>query len=180
MGHRWGRDGPPPEAYSRVTNPERFAVLHEVAEREIDALAARPRVEIREELDGEDRVVRIVPPSGCAPITVTFTPFPGVVVRAGNWLERSFPSCGCDACDEDPDENSADLRELIDAVVAGRFIEELRVPRLRVARVRDAHFSNWISGERSRWGTSAPVRGATLRELRARGEPGRYGWPPWP
>jgi hypothetical protein len=29
--HRWGPDGPPPEAYSRVTNPERFRPLHDFA-----------------------------------------------------------------------------------------------------------------------------------------------------
>jgi hypothetical protein len=31
MGSRWGPEGPPHEAYSRVTNPERFAPLHELA-----------------------------------------------------------------------------------------------------------------------------------------------------
>jgi hypothetical protein len=29
--HRWGAAGPPLEAYSRVTNPERFASLHDRA-----------------------------------------------------------------------------------------------------------------------------------------------------
>ena len=29
--HRWGAAGPPLEAYSRVTNPERFASLHDSA-----------------------------------------------------------------------------------------------------------------------------------------------------
>ena len=29
--HRWGAEGPPLEAYSRVTNPERFASLHDSA-----------------------------------------------------------------------------------------------------------------------------------------------------
>jgi hypothetical protein len=38
MGDRWGIDDPPPEAYSRVTNPERFAPLHRFAERLLDSL----------------------------------------------------------------------------------------------------------------------------------------------
>src|SRR2546421_235902 len=32
MPDRWGPDGPPPEAYSRVTNPERFAPVVEAAD----------------------------------------------------------------------------------------------------------------------------------------------------
>jgi hypothetical protein len=37
-GHRWGAEGPPREAYSRVTNPERFAPLHDVAAELLDRL----------------------------------------------------------------------------------------------------------------------------------------------
>ena len=34
-GDRWGIEGPPEEAYSRVTNPERFQLLHAAAAMEL-------------------------------------------------------------------------------------------------------------------------------------------------
>ena len=37
-GHQWGPAGPPLEAYSRVTNPERFASLHDTAAEMLDRL----------------------------------------------------------------------------------------------------------------------------------------------
>ena len=37
-GDRWGIDGPPEEAYSRLTNPERFQPLHDVAMELLDRL----------------------------------------------------------------------------------------------------------------------------------------------
>ncbi len=30
-GNRWGIEGPPPEAYSRITDPGRFRALHDFA-----------------------------------------------------------------------------------------------------------------------------------------------------
>jgi hypothetical protein len=41
---RWGREGPPPEAYSRVTNPERFQPLHALALQLIDRVEASFKV----------------------------------------------------------------------------------------------------------------------------------------
>ena len=35
---RWGIEGPPDEAYSRVTNPERFQPLHAAATELLDRL----------------------------------------------------------------------------------------------------------------------------------------------
>ena len=37
-GDRWGIEGPPEEAYSRVTNPERFQPLHAAATELLDRL----------------------------------------------------------------------------------------------------------------------------------------------
>ena len=38
IGNRWGSEGPPLEAYSRVTDPERFGSLHWVAEESLGRL----------------------------------------------------------------------------------------------------------------------------------------------
>ena len=58
---------------------------------------------------------------------MAFTAFPGLAVRFGNWRIEYFPDCGCDACDEMPDENFEALTELVDAVVLGRFREALYI-----------------------------------------------------
>jgi hypothetical protein len=112
MGSRWGIEGPPPEAYSRVTNPERFAPLHGSAERLLGSLERDFDV-AREEgygLDSEFKrdnaasaTVRFVPRAADAgALTIAFTSFPGLRVRLGHWFVESVPSCGCDACDETP------------------------------------------------------------------------------
>jgi hypothetical protein len=71
MGRKWGVESPPEEAYSRVTNPERFRPLHGSAERLLGRLEATFDVEREEgyELDDEfDRhtarpTVRLAPRS---------------------------------------------------------------------------------------------------------------------
>lgn len=37
-GNRWGPEGPPNEAYSRVSDPERFQSLHDLADEVISQL----------------------------------------------------------------------------------------------------------------------------------------------
>jgi hypothetical protein len=135
---RWGPEGPPPEAYSRVTNPERFRPLHGVALTLLEQLHASFNVERVEGygLDNELEVgdlarpgVRLTPnDSNAAPLTITFTTFPGLKVRVGRWCTDGFPSCGCDACDETADTEAGRLEEIIDAVVAGRFREAILLP----------------------------------------------------
>lgn len=135
---RWGPDGPPPEAYSRVTDPERFRPLHAAVETLLDALDFSFDVERTDgyELDGELGAVRLARPlvrliprdPRAAPLVVAFTAFPGIRLRVGHWCIDVFPSCGCDACDETADGETLRLRETIDNVVAGRFSEAIRVP----------------------------------------------------
>ena len=136
---RWGPEGPPDEAYSRLTNPERFLPLHEAALELIERLRADYDVEMTEGYDpivsgiGEDGLarpsVRLNPSdSACAPITVAFTNFPGLIVKFGKWKEERFPDCGCDACDEDADEEIEYMTEIFESVIAGGFLEAVRVP----------------------------------------------------
>src|SRR4051794_38180904 len=102
-GGRWGPDGPPPEAYSRVTNPERFEPLHRDVLARLERLQHRYDVE-RVEGYGLDKelerapltrpTVRLRPvDANAAPIVVAFTDFPGVIVRCGVLFVGAFPSC---------------------------------------------------------------------------------------
>lgn len=136
--NRWGPDGPPPEAYSRVTNPERFRPLHSFTVGLISRLEADFDVEhldgygLDDELERGDLVrpsIKLLPRDpGAAPIVVAFTAFPGLVVRVGRWRTDTFPSCGCDACDETADGEAARLTQKVDDLTAGRFREAIWVP----------------------------------------------------
>src|SRR4051812_27618492 len=125
MPSRWGPEGPPPDAYGRVTSPDRFAPAVDAADRLVERLVATYDVE-REDVEVEDalRAVRLTPALG-APLVVAVTSFPGVRVFAGHWVRVAFPVCGCDACDEQPEEIIEQLHEFVGDVVGGRFAERL-------------------------------------------------------
>ncbi len=96
----WGREGPPEEAYSRVTEPERFRPLHEWALELVSRLQANYEValEVGNGLDTQLELVplpresiRITPlRDSSAPITITFTDFPGLAFRFGRWEVEWF------------------------------------------------------------------------------------------
>ena len=131
----WSDEGPPEEAYSRVTEPERFAPLHDwalesVAQLERDYQVNRvegtvfdPELE-RFSLSRPTIKLTPVPDSG-APIIIAFTDFPSLVVRMGRWFTDYFPSCGCDACDEMPEGAFEEFTELVRCVVSSGFQESL-------------------------------------------------------
>jgi hypothetical protein len=140
MGDRWGIDGPPPEAYSRVTNPERFAPLlgfaeHLLAglERDFDVVREEghgldPELVERTRVDAARPTVRLVPDAADAgSLTIAFTSFPGLMVRLGTWLVEAIPVCGCDACDETAEEGQDRLERLIGALTSGRFSESIEL-----------------------------------------------------
>jgi Family of unknown function (DUF6226) len=131
---------PLPEAYSRVTNPERFRPLHTLMVELIGHLETTFDVEHVEGygLDsGLERVdlarpsVKVVPrDTSAASIAVAFTAFPGLLVRIGRWRIEAFPSCGCDACAETADGEGGRLTQMVDDVTAGRFREAIWVPEV--------------------------------------------------
>ena len=95
-GNRWGIEGPPPEAYSRITDPERFRALHDFAVRLLSRLEATFDVDrleaygVDHELEDRSDLVRpsvkLIPRSpDAAPIVLVFTAFPGLHVRLGRW-----------------------------------------------------------------------------------------------
>ncbi len=57
--NRWGIEGPPDEAYSRVTNPERFQPLHAAATELLDRLEREFAVERLDVHDVDDELARI-------------------------------------------------------------------------------------------------------------------------
>jgi hypothetical protein len=116
--------------YGRVSNPERFAPLHQGAAALIADLTREfdVAVEAVEPEQGHGRpeglsATRLTPVRGGAPVTITTTAFPGLFVRFGERHTEAFPQCGCDACDEQADVLLADLRRKLLTVAAGRFRE---------------------------------------------------------
>ena len=167
---------PPPEAYGRVTDAERFAVLHEWVEELIDRLVEDYDV-VRTHSVGVDAggaptsIVTLTPSRpDAAALRVTFTAFPGIALACGRWSEESYPHCGCDACDEQPDDLLEELITMIEAVVTGGFSEELTAGGERWLRTS-------VRTLRER-GTSAELIDPESYERY--GAPGRHDWQPWP
>jgi hypothetical protein len=185
-GHRWGAEGPPLEAYSRVTNPQRFASLHDVAAELLDRLELEFDAERAEgygldpELEEGCKLARpsvaLVPRDArAAPIVVTFSAFPGVRVRFGHWCMTAFPTCGCDACDEAAESETERLRSLIDNLAAGRFREAIRI-RAEGAAWAESEF--WSVGGRCAQGSQ--LDRALAQQLVAARDRSSYDWGPWP
>jgi Family of unknown function (DUF6226) len=181
---RWGPEGPPPEAYSRVTNPERFRPLHDVALTLLEQLHASFNVErvdgygLDSELEVGDLArpaVTLIPnDSNAAPLTVALTTFPGLKVRVGRWCTDGFPACGCDACDETAATEAGRLQEIIDAVVAGRFREAILLP---------PSGDGWQEWEMwsppRRWSGRSQVARERAQAMLAESERFSIDWAPW-
>jgi uncharacterized protein DUF6226 len=174
------RDGEPkPEEYSRVTDPGRFAVLHEAAEELLDRLTEQFTVERREATEplgtSLSRTVRLVPRTpAAATLAITFTDFPSVVLRFGRWYEESLPNCGCDACGEEPDALVDVLRTQASALVEGGLWE----------RVRRGVGGSWsevhLIGPSLSVRRETPLDSAAARSARREGFAAAVQWAPWP
>src|SRR2546423_8628430 len=136
---------PDPEAYSRVTNPERFLSLHTFALALLDRLALEYEV-VRTDaftlmptmtpFEQARTPVTLTPIAReAAPVAIAFTTFPSLVVRYGKWSAMGFPNCGCDACAATAAREGEQLEQLLGDVVAGDFREELQIPLFGRANV---------------------------------------------
>jgi len=184
--HRWGAAGPPLEAYSRVTNRERFASLHDSAAGCLDRLEREFETERREaygldlELEHDCNLSRpsvaLLPCDvGAAPLIIAFSDFPGLRVRFGRWYVVAFPTCGCDACDETAETEAERLGSLIDNMTAGRFREVIRV-RADGTAWKESEF--WSTG-----GSCAEelrLDQTRTRKLLDECERRSFEWGPWP
>lgn len=133
-GDRWTGSSPPEDTYSRVGHPQRFALLHRVADSLIDWLLDSFDVVVDRDpgvasdllfaFEDVIRAVRVVPSNPlAAPLTFVFTGFPGIFLHAGALHDSHYPVCGCDACDDDVDSLAEGLESVVRAVVSGGFFE---------------------------------------------------------
>lgn len=132
MGDRWGPAGPPDEAYSRVTDPQRYAPLHAIARAALHDLRRRFDVTAHasSELDPNKTtqapVTTLVPSNpASSPLSVTFTAFPGLIVGFGRTIREPVPVCGCDACDETVNDCAELLSDIVNAVITGSVGERV-------------------------------------------------------
>ena len=179
-----GGEEPPDDTYSRFTEQERFLPLHDWALEAVARLQREYEV-VRDEGEGMDALlerlplamptIRLTPLQDTgAPITIAFTTSPRLEIRAGCWFTDGFPSCHCDACDEQPEDEFERFTELLYDVVAGRFREAMR---------RQPEGTGWSSrelwsGERRRGGGSWVSRGEAARTLGGETEIA-VEWQPW-
>jgi hypothetical protein len=168
-------DAPHLDSYGRVTNPQRYAVLHDEARSIIESLVTtfdviaevgNVEVDFPEWKGSPGEVIRLEPSNG-APVAFLFTDFPGVVIRFGEWRTEAFPVCGCDACDEKPDDVMFRMRTVIELVVAGGYQEVLTKRSLRQS-------FDWPQG------LSITERRLRRVERRRLGQPASHKWQPWP
>lgn len=135
-GQRWAGGVTPDDAYTRVTNPQRYEPLHSVAHALLDWLQTEFDVDVENApgvvddllLRPTDTVhaVRIVPRNNAAaPLTLVLTPFPGVYLHAGLLHDFHFPVCGCDACDDDIAALAHELEWTVLTVVSGGYSERV-------------------------------------------------------
>ena len=178
-------EGPPDDAYERVTEPERFMPLHDWALEVVERLQTEYDVFLEEgegidvELERTDLAkptIKLTPrKDSCVPIAIACTDFPGLAVRVGRWVTEWFPSCGCDACDEMPEGEFEALTELLCDVVAGRFRESMRL------QTEDDGWSSrqfWSDDERRSSGGSRVSRAKAARILDGKREI-ILEWQPW-
>ena len=169
-----GVDEPPPEAYGRVSAPERYGVVVENAAGLLERLERDYRV-ARGPVGPDDLgsgliasalwVTRLVPDDpAAAALTLAATPFPGVSALFGRTCLVSYPSCGCDACDEDPARLVGELESDVATLVEGGFGEAVTARVTRYA---------FVGPHGSRRGSRTRHRGDGLVEC-------EFDYGPWP
>ena len=196
MGDRWGSEGPPNEAYSRVTRdlravtaefaayldglPQRLSGDFDCRVRPMtgeELAQLRPDLDHhpdRPEIDELDAYAVVPSDPACATLLVRRYSFDGassVHLAAGIGAETQAPYCLCDACDEDSGEMVRETERFVSMVTSG-FREFLR-PAERRGSVPAA--KGWMErGYEWSGGSSAGSSAQTT------GTPYSATWRAWP
>jgi hypothetical protein len=180
MGDRWGADGPPEEAYGRVTDPSRYAELHVLGRELLDDLERCYEVGRESNVVADPhgtttaRLVRLVPVDPrSSPLGIAFGGFPGLTVHSGRADELHLPVCGCDACDETVAECAERLHERVEAIIAGTFGEAL------VHADGGWWHEQWSKTARSESRGRSRLDREQLSALRVALDGGSRSWLPW-
>ena len=115
---------PIPSGTRWCTDEARSLIDSLVSTYEVMAETGDAAIDFPEWKGSPGQVTRLAP-SGGVPLAFLFTDFPGVLIRLGEWGVEPFPACGCDACDEKPNEVIHRMREVIESAVAGDYEERL-------------------------------------------------------
>jgi hypothetical protein len=188
-GSQWGEAGPPDDAYSVDSHPERFAPLHDVADAIITDLVRVHDVTVEDDPGTASdllhpfpdvvRAVRLTPAlPDSSPLTFVFTGYPGVALHAGLVTDFHYPVCGCDACDETWPSVADEVEWQAFAVARGRFHETWqggRSPRVGFA-LHAADGSRGMSGDSVATELPAALRVTAEERLGGRS----ILWQPWP
>lgn len=167
-------DRPDEDAYGRVTNPERFQEVVDAAvaligklveEFDVVQTPGSSAIDFPNWPDAPAETIRLVPREG-TPLAFLITDFPGVGIRFGEWETKAFPTCGCDACHEQPSEVAQKMSDLVEAAVGGSCVEELTKRKL-------------LRSFAGSLGTASSKSRLERGEWRRLGQPGVHKWPPW-
>ena len=84
----------------------------------------------------------------------------------GNGKREPYPNCGCDACDEDADVETAIMSQLLESVTVGGVVEAMRIPRL----LGDGWLGSAVAGpEMPETESERPVRLRMTEDMRESG-----------
>ena len=142
-GNKWSwHDGPPDDSYSVTDHPERFAPLHTVAETLIEYFITNFDVAVEEGYHVTDnlpnapkadevlRAVRITPKSESgASLVFVLTNHPSVRLFGGEFFTGYYPSCGCNACDEEWASSAEQLEADALSITSGGLSEQVGEPK---------------------------------------------------
>jgi hypothetical protein len=190
VGDRWGPEGPPTEAYSRVTRdlaqvtagfaayldelPSRLVADYDCRVRPLtDEEAAR--VARRDEAPWDDAYAVVPADAASATLLVARSTYDGgatLTIGFGRATTAGLPGCFCDACDEDSDGLIEQTREYLDAATGG--VTEFRrphVPRHPGAPLADGP---WLEQ-----GFRGPAGSSASASAEVRGELFEVTWRPW-
>lgn len=175
---------PSEEEYSRVTNPDRWAILGARVEAWIAAL--HPIADLERDVTvtwldppgGHGHVPTLVGADRMVPRFVTGLPLTfgrselgglpvGVVLGVGDpaWCPGFFPECGCDACDSGSENELDDLDAHVFALVTGRYRRLVRTDGLIE-----------VFDDSRGWSGLGPRAGREVDRILAAPDPARLGW----